>query len=234
MAPPLYKPMILAYFVIKKPMVQSAKAQAVYSAVCQEDVKLGDLRKMAKEIKRDHEMALELWQTGDYMARQLAILIMDRKALTPAVVDQLSDDISQHPYVEMNQLADWFMANQLTKGKPTIALMESWQHSNRAIQRRIYWYYQGRLRWAGKTPPNNAPTLLAGIEAGIATECPEVQWAMNFTAAQIGINEPQYRAQCIALGERLGLYKDEPVSKGCTPAYLPAWINQEVAKLQKV
>lgn len=59
---------------------------------------------------------------------------------------------------------------------------------------------------------------------------PEVQWAMNFAAGQIGIHEPEHRSRCLALGERLGLYKDEPVSRGCTPNYLPEFIRIEVAK----
>ena len=56
------------------------------------------------------------------------------------------------------------MANQLTKHKKTIALMESWEHSSSPIQRRIFWYYQARLRWTGKTPPPNTEALISAIE----------------------------------------------------------------------
>ncbi len=41
--------------------------------------KLGDLRKIAKEIKKDQELGMELWSTENYMPRLLAILIMDKK-----------------------------------------------------------------------------------------------------------------------------------------------------------
>jgi len=81
-------------------------------------------------------------------------------------------------------------------------------------------------------PPNNTENLLASIEKNIATEEPEVQWAMNFTAGQIGIFDTTYRKRCIALGEKNGLYKDEPVSKGCTPNYLPEFIRIQVGKLK--
>ena len=54
--------------------------------------------------------------------------------------------------------------------------------------------------------------------------------SMNFTAGQIGIHEQKHRARCIKLGKTLGLYKDEPVSRGCTPQYLPEFIQIEVAK----
>ena len=59
---------------------------------------------------------------------------------------------------------------------------------------------------------------------------PEVQWAMNFSAGQIGVFEPAYRSRCIELGERIGLYKGDPVAKGCTPDYLPEFIRIEAAK----
>ena len=212
-------------------MALSLKAQEIYSQINKNNTKLGDLRKIAKEIKKNHELAMELWHTGKFFPRQLAILIMDKKYLTQDLIDNLDKDIHNHEYKERNQLTDWLMANQLTKDKKTISMMESWEHSASAIKRRIFWYYQGRLRWTGKTPPPNTSDLLASIEKSISNEEPEVQWAMNFTAAQIGIFETKYRSRCIVLGETLGLYKDEPVVKNCTPNYLPEWIKIEVSKL---
>ncbi|MBB2949763.1 MULTISPECIES: DNA alkylation repair protein [Sphingobacterium] len=192
--------------------------------------KLGDLRKIAKEIKKDHELALELWSTPDFLARLLAILIMDNKRISQDTVNQLDQDMLMHPPEERNQLMDWLMANQLTKDKKTIALIESWQNSVSPLQRRIFWYYQARLRWTGQIPPPNSLELLNEIEAKIAREEPEVQWAMNFLAGWIGVYEKQYRDRCIAIGEKTGLYKGDMVSKGCTPNYLPEFIAIESNK----
>jgi len=75
--------------------------------------------------------------------------------------------------------------------------------------------------------------LLASIEERMANEEAEVQWAMNFTAAWIGIHELEQLERCISLGEQIGLYKDEKVSKGCTPNYLPEFIRIESGKLKK-
>src|SRR5690554_7286413 len=59
----------------------------------------------------------------------------------------LSDlaDIDQHDENEKLQLIDWLMANQLTKDKKTVALIEGWGDSSSPLKRRVYWYYQGRL-----------------------------------------------------------------------------------------
>lgn len=214
-------------------MKLSPKAENIYARISDKTTKLGDLRKIAKDIKKDHPLAMELWSTGAYLPRQLAILIMDAKLLSQEVINRLDKDIQNHNKEERNQLIDWLMANQLAKDKRTVMLMESWEYSSSALQRRIFWYYQGRLRWVGQTPPPNTEDLLSSIEKRILTEEPEVQWAMNFTAGQIGIFQPEYRSRCIALGERTGLYKDEVVSKNCTPAYLPEFISIQVAKLKK-
>jgi 3-methyladenine DNA glycosylase AlkD len=207
----------------------SSKAEDILDQI-NGKTKLGDLRKMAKDIKKDHELAMELWSTGQFLPRQLAILIMDNKLLSQEVLDKLARDMQSHSFNERNQLMDWLMANQLSKDKKTIALMESWEHSSSSLQRRIFWYYQARLRWMGQTPPPNTEALLSAIEKEIENEEPEVQWAMNFTAGWIGVYNREYRTRCIEVGEKTGLYKGKMVSKGCTPDYLPEFIAIESNK----
>lgn len=214
-------------------MKLSTKAKDISAQINQETTKLGDLRKMAKEIKKDHTLAMELWSTGQFLQRLLAILILDKKLLSQAFIDQLELDIHTHGFEERNQIMDWLMANQLTKDKQTVALIESWQNSPSALQRRVFWYYQARLRWMGNTNQTNTEALLTAIEANMEGEEPEVQWAMNYTAGQIGKWQAAYRTRCISIGEKTGLYKDEVAPKGCTPSYLPKFIPIEVAKLKK-
>lgn len=210
-------------------MKRSSKAENILAQI-NSTTKLGDLRKIAKDIKKDHELAMELWSSEDFLPRLLAILIMDKKLLSEDVLNRLDQDMQIHTFDERNHLMDWLLANQLTKDKKTIAMMESWDNSPSALQRRTFWYYQARLRWTGQTPPDNTEGLLAAIEANIMQEEPEVQWAMNFIAGWIGVYDQKYRARCIELGEKTGLYKDEMVSKGCTPNYLPEFIAIEVNK----
>lgn len=211
----------------------SSKAKNIIDQIDGKSTKLGDLRIIAKDIKKDHALAMELWANGNYFARQLAILIMDKKLLTQKLINELDKDMMEHKPEERNQLIDWLMANQLAKDKKTIALMESWEYSPSALQRRIFWYYQARLRWMGQVPPTDNEQLVSKIEAHIEKEEPEVQWAMNFTAGWIGVYDQKYRNRCIAIGEKTGLYKGDMVSKGCTPNYLPEFIAIESKKRNK-
>ena len=210
-------------------MELSSKAENILGQI-NSKTNLGDLRKIGKEIKKDHNLAMELWSTREFLPMQLAILIMDNKLLSQDLIDKLDMDMQDHPFDQRNQQMDWLMANQLSKNKKTIALMESWGSSPSSLQRRIFWYYQARLRWLGQTPPPNTEELLLAIENQIENEKPEVQWAMNFTAGWIGVFDTKYRTRCIEVGKKTGLYKGEMVSKGCTPNYLPEFIAMESNK----
>jgi 3-methyladenine DNA glycosylase AlkD len=74
------------------------------------------------------------------------------------------------------------------------------------------------------------PGLLDRIESGMGSAAPEVQWTMNFCLAGIGIHFPAHRKRAVAIGEALGIYRDFPVSKGCTSPFAPIWIKEIVSR----
>jgi 3-methyladenine DNA glycosylase AlkD len=211
-------------------MALSARAEKLVAEITKGSLKLGDLKKRGAEIKKDHDLAMELWSSGEYFARLLATLIFDKKLLAEDVIDRLASDILRHDGEERTQLADWLLANQLSKDKKLVSLMATWERNPSPILRRLFWYHQARLRWVGQASPGNSAELLDSVERDMADAEPEVQWAMNFCAGQIGVHEKEFRSRCIKLGEALGLFKNEHVSKNCTPSYLPEFIRIEVAK----
>ena len=94
-------------------MTLSSKAQSIYNQISAESTKHGDLRKIAKEIKKDHTLAMELWSTEHYFSMQLAILIMDKALLTQDVINMLDESIQKHDYAERTHL------NRLVNGEST-------------------------------------------------------------------------------------------------------------------
>jgi 3-methyladenine DNA glycosylase AlkD len=211
-------------------MALSARAKQLVAEITQGSLKLGDLKKRGAEIKKDHDLAMELWSTGEFYPRLFATLIFDKKLLAADVIDQLASDMLRHAAEERTQMADWLLANQLAKDKKLVSLMATWEKNPSPILRRWFWYHQARLRWVGQDPPGNSADLMDSLENDMAHAEPEAQWAMNFCAGQIGVHEPEYRSRCVQLGEKLGLYKGEHVVKNCTPSYLPEFIRIEVAK----
>src|SRR5215216_4157482 len=55
-------------------------------------VSVPDIRKLAKILGRNHELALALWATGWQEARMLASLIDEPERLTPAQMDRWCRD----------------------------------------------------------------------------------------------------------------------------------------------
>lgn len=55
-------------------------------------IPVGDLRKYAKELGRDHELAAKLWESGWYEARLLAAFVAEPERVTPAEMDRWCQD----------------------------------------------------------------------------------------------------------------------------------------------
>lgn len=94
-------------------MALSARANQLVAEITTGNLKLGDLKRRGQEIKKDHDLAMELWSTGEYYPRLLATLIFDKKLLAEHVINQLASDMLRHDAEERTQLADWLLANQL-------------------------------------------------------------------------------------------------------------------------
>jgi hypothetical protein len=75
--------------------------------------------------------------------------------------------------------------------------------------------------------PASLPATPADL---VGSAAPEVQWTINECRAVIGIYFPKHRKRAIAIGEELGVYRDYPVSKGCTSPFAPIWINAMVSR----
>src|SRR5262245_21986481 len=104
-------------------MALSAGAKRIVAEITKGNLKLGDLKKRGTEIKKDHDLAMELWSTGEYYPRLLATLIFDKKLLVENVIDQLASDMLRHGAEERTQMAEWLLANQLAKDKKLVSLI---------------------------------------------------------------------------------------------------------------
>lgn len=187
-----------------------------------------EIRAMAQEQGKNHALATELWRHGGVAARMLSLLIVDLKAVDAGALETLVSDLDEVDGKDQSQLLDWLIANVIMKKAALKKEAGNWRSDGAAIKRRIYWSVQARSVRAENAEQNEE--LLAHIEKELGAVEGPIQWNMNWCAAQIGIADERLRDRCLALGERLGLYKDYVVSKGCTSPYLPIWIRSVVEK----
>jgi 3-methyladenine DNA glycosylase AlkD len=186
-------------------------------------VLLGDIRKLATKIKTNHELAIALWETGNVDARLLAILLIKPNRLSAADMDRM---VRSATFV---QVAEWLNSYVVKKHPDKETLRQLWMAADNRWAARAGWSLTSER--IAKSPEGlDLPALLERIEGEMAGAAPEVQWTMNFCLAGIGIHFPKYRKRAIAIGETLGLYRDYPVSKGCTSPFAPIWINEMVSR----
>ena len=178
----------------------------------------GEVRKLAKKLKANHELALKLWETGNIDAQFLAILLMKPKSLSADELDQMVR------LVTFAEVADWFN-NYVVKQHPDKeSLRQKWMAEDDGMAARAGWGLTAER--VAKSPEGLDPkALLDRIESEMADAAPEVQWTMNCVLAEIGIHFAKLRKRAIAIGEKLGVYRDYPVSKGCTSPFAPIWID---------
>jgi 3-methyladenine DNA glycosylase AlkD len=186
-------------------------------------VRLGDIRKLATKVKTNHELAIALWETGNVDARLLAILLINPKNLSGTEMDRMVRS------ARFAQVADWLNSYVVKNHPDKEALRQVWMAADDSWAARAGWSLTSER--IAKSPEGlNLPALLERIESEMGGAAPEVQWTMNFCLAGIGIQFPKYRKRAIAIGETLGLYRDYPVSKGCTSPFAPIWINEMVSR----
>ena len=186
-------------------------------------VKMGDIRTVAKKTKADHQLALSLWDTGIIEARLLATLIINPKKLSK---EDLTRMVKSEKFA---QVADWLYSYVIKPYPDTESLRKEWMQSDDIMCARAGWSLT-----SGAVVRNpdvlDIPALLDRIETEMKIVAPEVQWTMNFALGNIGIQFPEYRKRVIDIGERLGVYRDYPVSKGCTSPFVPIWVNEIVRR----
>jgi len=183
----------------------------------------GDVRKLANKIKTDHELALSLWKTGNIDAQFLAALIVNVKLMSADEMERMVKSVA------WMWVADWLYSYVLKEHADKETLRNKWMKSDDRWTARAGWQLTaGRV---AKSPEGlDLEALLDRIEKEMAAAAPEVRWTMNMCLAEIGIHFPKHRKRTIAIGEKLGIYRDYPVSKGCTSPFAPIWINEMVKR----
>lgn len=184
-------------------------------------VKHGDIRAMAKTMKADHKLAMALWKTGNADAQLLAALMIKAKDLSATEVDILVRSIA------FSHIADWFIPYVIKEHADKEALRQRWMTDKDRWAARAGWALTASR--VVKSPEGlDLTALLDRVEKEMSKADPVVQWTMNSVLAEIGIHNPALRRRALAIGEKLGIYRDYPVSKGCTSPFAPIWINAMV------
>ena len=186
-------------------------------------VNLGELRALAKRLKTQQELALQLWATDDTAAKLLALLICRPKVFGRAELDTMLRQ-ARTPKVH-----DWLVAYVVKKSAHAEELRLSWFADPDPAVASAGWALTTD-RVAKQPEILDLTGLLDVIEAEMKDAPDRLQWAMNHCLAQIGIEHAEHRDRAIDIGERLQVLKDYPTPPNCTSPFAPVWIEEMVRR----
>ena len=174
------------------------------------------LRKLAKRIGRNRELALELWKTDVYDARVIALLIDDPRQITreqaERQVEELAGGILAHVFSSCDAT--------LAKTPFVVELADQWVRSDDPVRRDCGY---GLLYEASKFSGQKAPSeefFLAHVERIAATiegESEKVRLAMGMALMGIGKRSTTLDQAALRVARAVGRSEFASASGECEP-----------------
>jgi 3-methyladenine DNA glycosylase AlkD len=177
-------------------------------------VSVREIRLIAREIKRDHALAQQLWATNRHEARILASFIADPTAMTRADCDAWVADVNS-----------WDLCDQLSKTFEATPfrdeLIADWIADSREFVRREgFAVLVARTVHDKKTPDQTFLPYLKLIERHAADDRNFVRKAVNWALRQIGKRSLALHGPALDLAETLAMSDDRTAR----------WIGRDAAR----
>jgi 3-methyladenine DNA glycosylase AlkD len=189
-------------------------------------VKISDLQKIVKRIKVDYQLALDLYDTGNYDAMYLAGLIADDPKMTKK---DLKKWVSR---AYCRGLAAWTVPWVASGSKCGFELAIEWMDSKKELMAVAGW---GTLSSLVSVKPDSELDLkamlklLQRVEKGILKEPDLVRYQMNSFLIAVGSYVEPLSQKAIEIAAKLGPLSIDLGDNDCKVPYAPDYI----AKVQK-
>lgn len=179
-------------------------------------VKFGDLAKIVKRIGVDHDLALELWETGNTDARTLALKVADPARTTAALLDRWIAESSWRfhgTYIAM-------LASETAKPRQ---IADRWLAKKPGNARNAGWEIVGQIALRDvETPDSWFSARVSEIERGIDTAPNWERYTMNQTLIALGGRDASFRRAALAAAKKIGTVDVDHGDTSCkTPEAVP-------------
>jgi 3-methyladenine DNA glycosylase AlkD len=162
-------------------------------------VSFATLKTLTRRIDVDHELALALWDTGNFDARNLAVKIVDPNAMTAADLDRWVRESSP------SRMCGGYAAMLAAEGPHASAKVAAWLAAKDAQVRAAGWTLLGQLAQRDETASDALfEKRLEQIERTIHTAPNAERAGMNQAVIQIGLRSAGLRKAALAASKRIG------------------------------
>lgn len=184
------------------------------------------LKKLQKRIKRDHQLAQELWATGNHDCRMLATMIADTAQCDDNLLESWCGDLDN--YIICDSFSGYVSQTSFAQPKA-----EQWNQSEEEWRGRLGW----RLVIFLAMQPQELPDSY--FEACINTIEREIPWrknrvkdAMNTALIAIGIRNSHLEELALAAAGRIGKVEVDHGETGCKTPDAAAYIRKTLLHRQ--
>jgi 3-methyladenine DNA glycosylase AlkD len=175
-------------------------------------VSFATLKTLARRIRVDHELALALWDSGNFDARNLAVKVVDPARMTPPELDRWA----QAPTARM---CGSYVAHVAAEGPHAHACVGRWLASADENLRTTGWKLVAALAMLDESPADDGFLAhLATIERGLQGAPNAEREAMNHAVIAIGCRNPSLRAAATAAAARIGKVEVDHGDTACKTA----------------
>ena len=188
---------------------------------------IGDMKKLTKKIKKDHELSLALYSTGNSDAMYFAGLIADEEKITKS-------DLRK--WVEK---AYWYMLSEYTvawvaaESPHGFELAREWIDSDREMTAAAGWATFSSLltiRDNSEFDSAEIDRLLERVENTIHTEKNRVKYVMNNFVICVGAYIPEYTDRAKEIGKRIGKVDVDMGGTACKVPLIGPYIEKIEAR----
>ena len=162
-------------------------------------VSFATLKELLKKIDVDHELALALWETGNFDARNLAFKIVDPARMTSAELDKWARETC------IARMCGGYVGMIAGEGPLATKKADAWLGSKDAKIRCAGWAVLGHLAQRDETLPDSIfEKRLADIVRTIHDSPNEERDVMNMVVVQFGCRNASLRKTAAAAAKKIG------------------------------
>ncbi|RJQ17014.1 DNA alkylation repair protein [Candidatus Woesearchaeota archaeon] len=160
-------------------------------------VSVTDTRKVAKQIGKNHALAMQLWHTGIHEARLLAGMIADPEKFTSKMMDAWIKEFTSWDLVDQSCL------NLFHKTSYAYEKVFVYAKKIRDFEKRTAFALMACFAWHKNIPEKKIIAFFPVIKASATDERNFVKKAVNWALRQIGKSSPALNKQAIQTAKEI-------------------------------
>ena len=189
-------------------------------------VKIEELKALQKRIRKDHQLALELYDTGIYDAQYLAGMIADDAQMTRADLQRWAERASPPlagsavPWVAAGSADGWELAIRWIESDQELVAVAGWGTLSSLVS----------IKADADLDLHAVKALLQRVEQTIHTAPNAVRYQMNGFVIAVGSYVQPLTSFAVEVGERIGQVTVDMGKTACKVPFAPDYIRKTQAR----